>query len=346
MTKKVIYYLNQFFGQIGGEDMAHIKPSFQEEAIGAVTAFEKGLTPEAEVAGTIICGDNYFNENKEEALAFLEEVYQKIQPDLVVAGPAFNAGRYGMACAGVAEFFNDKNIPVISGMYEENPGLVPARKVAYVIPTGDSAAAMRKAMPAMIKLANKVLAGETVKYDQDGYFVQGRRITEITEKTGAVRAVEMLMKRLNGEEVESELPMPEFDNVDPAAAIPDLSKATIALVTSGGIVPTGNPDRVQSASAQMWAKYDISGLDELSADKFYSIHGGYDTGYADEDPDRIVPLDMMRKLEKEGYIGKVYDYFYTTTGTGTSVENSAKFGREIGQELKDAGVDGVILTST
>ena len=55
---------------------------------------------------------------------------------------------------------------------------------------------------------------------------------------------------------------------------------------------------------------------------------------------------MLKQYEKEGLIGKVYEYFYTTTGTGTSVGNAIKFGREIGAELKAAGVDGVILTST
>ena len=51
-------------------------------------------------------------------------------------------------------------------------------------------------------------------------------------------------------------------------------------------------------------------------------------------------------MQEEGEIGKVYDYFYTTTGTGTAVGNSIVFGEEIGKELKEAGVDGVILTST
>ena len=41
--------------------------------------------------------------------------------------------------------------------------------------------------------------------------------------------------------------------------------------------------------------------------------------YANEVPDRVVPLDILREFEKEGKIGKVYKYFYTTTGTGTSV---------------------------
>ena len=63
-------------------------------------------------------------------------------------------------------------------------------------------------------------------------------------------------------------------------------------------------------------------------------------------PDRVAPVDILKEMEKEGKIGEVYKYFYTTTGTGTAVGNSIKFGVEIGKELKEAGVDGVILTST
>lgn len=346
MSKKVIlYYLNQFFGQIGGEDMAHIPPEYKEGTVGPAMGFKANLKSDADVKGTLICGDNYFNENTDEALAFLENIYEEHKPDVVIAGPAFNAGRYGMACAGVAQFFNEKGVPVVSGMYEENPGLDEAKKLAYVAKTGDSAAKMRKALPIMADITKKLLNGEVVKPDVDNYFAQGKRLTVISEKTGSQRAVEMLMKRLNNEEFKTELPMPVFDTVEAAEEIKDLSKATIALVTTGGIVPMGNPDRIQSASAQKWGKYDISAIDELKGD-YCTIHGGYDPVYANEDPDRVVPLDSLRLLEKEGKIGKVYDYFYTTTGTGTAIGNSIVFGKEIGQELKDAGVDGVILTST
>lgn len=345
-NKKILYYLNQFFGQIGGEEKADIPPMLKEEAVGPAAAYAQKLGDAGEVVATVICGDNYFNENKDEAIAFLKKINDEIKPDLVVAGPAFNAGRYGMACQGVAEFFaKEIGIPVISGMYEENPGLEEARKVAYVAKTGDSAAKMRKALPIMAKISEKILNGELVKPDVDNYFAQGKRMTVFSEKTGSQRAVELLMKRLNGEEFKTELPMPVFDTVDPAPAIKDMSKATIALVTSGGIVPLGNPDRIQSASAQKWGKYDVSKLDALKGD-YCTIHGGYDPVYANEDPDRVVPLDSLRMLEKEGKIGKVFDMFYTTTGTGTAIGNSITFGTEIGQELKDAGVDGVILTST
>lgn len=344
--KKVLYYVNQFFGQIGGEDQAHIEPIYKQEKIGPAQGFEALLKGAAEVTGTMICGDNYFNENLDKSVEFLKNVMNDVQPDIVVAGPAFNAGRYGMACAEVAKFVAENyNIPVVTGMYEENPGVDACRGSAYVVPAPDSAIGMKTVLPAMAELAAKLLQGQEVKPAQDGYFVQGKRLTVFSEKIGSARAFDMLMQRLRNEEFATELPMPVFDSVEPAPAIKDLSKATIAIVTSGGIVPFGNPDHIQSASAQKWSKYDITGIDRLTG-QYCTIHGGYDPVYANESPDRIVPLDILREMEKAGTIGKVYDYFYTTTGTGTSVGNAITFGREMGAELKAAGVNGVLLTST
>ena len=345
---KVLYYVNQFFGQVGGEDKAGMEPEFRQEKVGPSVGFEQKLKGEGKVTGTIICGDNYFNENKEKALNFILDVVKKEAPDVFVAGPAFNAGRYGIACAETAKAVAEElNIPVVTGMYIENPGLDTCKQVAYVISTSDSAGGMRKALPLMAeitcKLANGVGLGSP---EEEGYIPRGMRKTLVVEKRGSLRAVEMLINRLKGEEFVTEMPMPVFDVVQPAAAIKDLSKATIALCTSGGIVPAGNPDRIQSASAQKWGKYDVSSRDALNAPDFYTTHGGYDPVYANEIPDRVAPLDILKELQKEGYIGKVYDFFYTTTGTGTSVSNAVKFGTEIGKELKDAGVDGVILTST
>ena len=64
---RVVHYINQFFGQIGGEDMAHIAPEKREGLVGPGAAIKKGFKGEAEIVGTIICGDSYFAENQEEA---------------------------------------------------------------------------------------------------------------------------------------------------------------------------------------------------------------------------------------------------------------------------------------
>ena len=83
-----------------------------------------------------------------------------------------------------------------------------------------------------------------------------------------------------------------------------------------------------------------------SSATFETAHGGYDPVYANEDPDRVLPVDVLRDLEKEGKIGKLHDYFYSTVGNGTSVNNSKAFAEEFSKELVADGVDAVILTST
>lgn len=346
--KKVVYYINQFFGNIGGEEKAHIPPEEIQGAKGPAMGFEGYLEGEGTVVATIICGDNYFNEHEKDAKKTILEMVKKHEPDLFVAGPAFNAGRYGMACGGVGKMIKEElEIPVLSGMYEENPGLEGSKASMHIVKTGDSAAAMRKDLPKMAEIGKKLLRGEALgEPKEEGLFPQGRRVTVFSDKNGAQRAVEMLMKRLKDEPYETELHVPVFDRVEPAAAIEDLSKATIALVCTGGILPKGNPDRIESASATKYGKYPIDGLDDFVADEYETVHGGYDPIYANGDPDRILPLDVLRDFEKEGFIGKVHDYFYTTVGTGTSVMNSQRFGVEIGKQLKEDGVDGVILTST
>ena len=65
--KKAILYINQFFGQIGGEEKAGIEPEIHEGQIGPAMQFEKELN--AEVTHTIICGDNYIGTNTDAAVA-------------------------------------------------------------------------------------------------------------------------------------------------------------------------------------------------------------------------------------------------------------------------------------
>ena len=111
-------------------------------------------------------------------------------------------------------------------------------------------------------------------------------------------------------------------------------------------MPLGNPDRIEAASASKFAEYNIAGVYDLTPDAYQTCHGGCDPTYANNDPDRVLPLDAMRALEKDGTIGKLYDRYYVTVGNATSVDNAQRFGKVIAEKLKAADVDGVILTST
>jgi glycine reductase complex component B subunit gamma len=345
---RVVHYINQFFAQIGGEEKADVKPEVREGVVGPGLAFNANFKDEAEIVATVICGDSYFNENLESAKAEVLEMVKKYNPDLFVAGPAFNAGRYGAACGAIAKHVQEElGIPAVSGMYIENPGVDMYRKDVYIISTGNSAAGMRTAVPSMVKLALKLVKGEAIGTPaEDGYVERGIRRNIFADKIGAERAVEMLVSKLQGKEFVTEYPMPVFDNVVPGKAIKDLTKATIALVTSGGIVPKGNPDRIESSSASKYGEYSIAGVDDLTEATYETAHGGFDPVYCNADSDRVLPVDVLRDMEKAGEIGKLYDFFYSTTGNGTSVKNSKAFAEEFSKKLVADGVDAVILTST
>lgn len=39
---------------------------------------------------------------------------------------------------------------------------------------------------------------------------------------------------------------------------------------------------------------------DLNSETHETAHGGYDPNYANEDSDRVIPVDVLRKMEKEG----------------------------------------------
>lgn len=348
MAFKVIHYINQFYAGIGGEEKADYKPEIREEVVGPGMALKGALKGEAEIVATVICGDSYFASNMDEATQTILGMIKKYQPDAFIAGPAFNAGRYGTACGAIcAAVAKEFNIPVISGMYPENPGVEMYKKFAWIIETPDNAVGMRQAVPAMAKLALKLLKGEPIgKPEAEGYIERGIRKNIFYEKLAAERCVDMFIAKLKGEKFETEYKMPVFDRVPPQPAVKDLAHATIALVTSGGICPKGNPDHIEASSASKFGEYDITGVNDLTSETHCTAHGGYDATYADQDADRVLPVDVLRDLEREGVIGKLHNKFYATVGNGTSVANAKRFGAEIVNRLVRDGVTAVILTST
>ena len=346
---KVVHYINQFFANIGGEEMAHVPAEMRVgEVVGPGLAFAQAFGEEAEIAATIICGDSFFNENLEEAKASILAMVKEQNPDVFIAGPAFNAGRYGVACGTVCEMVKEElGIPVVTGMYEENPGADMFKNKVYTVATKNSAAGMRAAVKYMAPLALKLAKGEKIGAScEEGYMPNGIRVNLFEKKRGSQRAVDMLLKKIAGKPFVTEYPMPSFDKVAPNPAVKDLSKATIALCTSGGIVPKGNPDHIESSNASHYGEYDITGVMDLTEATYETAHGGYDPVYANEDSDRVLPVDVLREMEANGVIGKLHNKFYTTTGNGTAVLSSKAFAEEYAAKMIADGVDAVIMTST
>jgi glycine reductase complex component B subunit gamma len=345
---RVVHYLNQFFGGQGGEEAADMPPCIQDGAVGPGRLLEQVLGTDTRVVHTIIAGDNYAAENLESLTELVVKQVKEARAELFVAGPCFEAGRYGMAAGALCQAVQAAlGVPVVTGMAVENPGVDLSRQALYIVDSGASVSGMREVLSKMARVATKLAQRQDIGRPADeGYIPRGMLRDEFVPQTAAERLVHMLVAKTTGRPFESEFTPPAFAPVPPPAPVTDLSKARVAVVTDGGLVPKGNPDNIAPYAATNWGAYDISALDDLQGEDYEVSHRGYDTRYVEQDPDRLVPVDVLRGMEKAGIVGKLHEQFISTSGLANPLANSRRLGHEIAEKLKREGVDAVILTST
>lgn len=344
---RVIHYLNQFFAGIGGEDKADNSLGIFNEPKGPGILLEKALNNQGKIIATLYAGDNFANEHEDVFLEGAFKVLNNLRPDVIVAGPAFNAGRYGAACGSLLKHARERlGISGVTALSPDNPAVEMYRKFIYIVPTSGSAAGMSKAIPIMARLALRLGSGAALgPAREEGYLPRGIRPNEFTGKSAASRAIEMAIARAQGKPFQTELEIIPFDSVTSPPPILDLSKATVALVSEGGIVPKGNPDHLETWNANKWFHYPLPGND-FKQGEFEEWHGGVITDKTNEDPDRNIPLDAARSLEKERVFGRLFDEYCVTTGNAGNITRMRRIGQEIGDYLIGKNVNAVILTGT
>jgi glycine reductase len=342
-VSRIVHYINQFFAGLGGEDAAGTPPESRPGAIGPGRRLQELLAPDHEIVATLFCGDDYAA-SEPGAIDAVVDLARAAEPDLVVAGPAFTSGRYGLACGRVAAAAAAAGIAVVAAMHEDNPGLEEAGH-APVVASGDSARRMGPSLDRLAAAVRAMLAGEELTAAHGRIGAVPRR-SRVADRDAATRAVDLVLARLGGDRQTTEVPLPRFDRVAPAAPVDDPAKATVALLTEGALVPDDNPGHLESARATRWLRYPLESLDALAAGEWRSVHGGFSTTWANEDPHRILPLDVARELEAEGAIGHLHPAYLVTAGNGTSVGNARRFGIEWAADLHHSEVRAAVLTST
>ena len=206
---RVVHYINQFFAGLGGEEKADLKPEVRSGPVGPGRLLQSLLQGRGEVVATLICGDTYFAEQPEEACRRLADLLFTLKADLILAGPAFASGRYGLACGEVARTaLNELKIPAVAAMHHENPGVQAAAAGAYIVPCGSSAASMKEALPPLVALGIKLAGGSALSPDVDGYLPRGIRKNVTADLPAAVRAVNMVLAKIAGRPFTSEIPLP------------------------------------------------------------------------------------------------------------------------------------------
>lgn len=340
---RVVHYVNQFFGGIGGEDAAGTGPELRDGALGPGRRLAALLGDEHEIVATAVCGDDHAAAHPGFAAELVTAARER-GAELLVAGPAFTSGRYGLACARIVAAAAEAGLPALAAMHPDNPGVGEAAGTS-VVASGETSRQMGDSLERLAAAARKLAAGEQLTAE-DGRIGPVARTNRLAQRSAAQRAVALLLARLGGDREATEIPLPDFDRVTPAAPVADPAEAVFALLTEGGFVPAGNPDRLESARASKWVRHSLDGLDSAETGRFESVHGGFSTQWANADPNRILPLDVAREMEREGAIARLHGEYLATTGNGTTVADARRFGMEWAAELRQAGIQAAILTAT
>ncbi len=345
---RVVHYINQFYAGLGGEDTASVGVSVKEEPVGPGLLLKRLLGEDYEIVATIICGDNHIAENTEAVCEEFVQIVKKYEGQLFVAGPGFNAGRYGLGCGAATAIVTEKvKIPAVTALYAENPGTDLYKDRAYILQTENNAAKMREAMKNVATFAKRLVEGDFIgDGKKEGYHGSGPAI-EIDYTTPApVRGINMLLDKYYKRNFHTEVMMPNHEDIPLPVLGKPLNQIKLALVTDGGLVPKGNPDNMVPTNSKCYKEYSFGDAEKLDAKDYEVSHQGYNNAFVLEDPNRLVPVDAAVELKKEGKIGDVFSSYFTTAGVMTPMEVGKKFGEGIAKDLKANDVDAVLLTST
>lgn len=215
----------------------------------------------------------------------------------------------------------------------------------FVVPTPRTAAGAGEAVARIGALVRRLAAGDEVYPERDGYLPRFREPVMLG-RPAAARAVEMLLRKRRGEPYMSEIPIRIAEPVPAPPPVADLARATVAIVTEAGMVPPGNPDRIEQMRATKWRRYSIEGKEDLVEGDFVSIHGGYDNTWVNRDPDRMLPVDVLREFERDGVIGRLDPFVYSTCGSVGSIEVMQALAADMARALSAADVGAVVLSAT
>lgn len=349
---RVMHYLNQFFAGRGGEDKANLPFESLRGTIGPGRRLQEILGDTAEIVVTVYCGDNYFNENRDEVLPAILKVVKDNRVQMVIAGPAFNAGRYGVACEEVCHFMaTQADLDCITAMHPENPGVEIYRRYkdrrVFLFPSKPSTAGMEEALSKMGQFASKLTNGFTMgPASAEGYIPRGIRVNVVVPQIGVERAVDMLINKISGRPFTTEIPVESLERIPVPPRVTDLRQVYLALATTSGVMPPGNPDGFKVYRNTQWRKYAIKNLNSMKDGNWDVIHGGFHTAFMLGNPNYGVPLDVCRELEKDGVIGKLYSFYYVTSGCSGLITSMKAIGKEIAYDMKGEGVGAALMVST
>ncbi len=163
---KIVLILDQIQAGAGGKEKANIPPGGKTTPLGPGVMMEPFLKEiDSKVVACLYCGDEFFINNQEEVTAKMVAMVKKINPDVVVCGPAFDYKNFAQMAAIVAKNINEKtDIKAFAAMSVENTETIENFKdeVTIVKTPKKGGIGLNESLKNICKMAKKLAENEDI----------------------------------------------------------------------------------------------------------------------------------------------------------------------------------------
>lgn len=172
---RIMMILNQIQAGLGGEENCNMEPGGKKGPMGPGLMMEPFLkSSNCEIIATLYCGDQLFLDNKEELTKKMVAMSKKVNPDVIICGPAFNYEKFGEMAGYLAkEIKLLTDIPTLAAMSEENIAKDKYKHSIFIVKTPKKGGVgLTESLNKMVILAKHIANKEDVKNPEDfGCFI-------------------------------------------------------------------------------------------------------------------------------------------------------------------------------
>jgi glycine/betaine/sarcosine/D-proline reductase family selenoprotein B len=166
MSIKIMMIYDQIQAGAGTKDDKMVPLSAKKEPIGPAIMMEPSLKKiDGRVIACIYCGNGTYLANADEVSRKICAMVNKVQPDVVMCGPAFNFIDYASMAARIAYDINQTtNVPAFAAMSIENEDTISKYKdkVNIVVTPKKGGTGLNDSLNNMCQLAGALVAKDDV----------------------------------------------------------------------------------------------------------------------------------------------------------------------------------------
>jgi len=155
----------------------------------------------------------------------------------------------------------------------------------------------------------------------------------------------MLLDKLAGRPFRSELALLQPRAVAPAPALGDTTASRLALITSGRLVPRGNPDRMPHRHSRHRFEYELPTAG-LMPEEWESIHPRLPRGRGQRRPERRAAARRRPAAPRRGADRQPPPRFQSLAGVGTPDSAAREIATELADSLRRESAHGASMVAT